>query len=70
MKDPIPYPGSPRWVKVLGIVALIAVLMVIVLLATRGPGGHGPGRHMQHSGGEDRPTETQLPSVENGAQRP
>lgn len=40
-----PYPGPPRWAKVLGIIALVAVLLLIILMLTRGPGGHGPGRH-------------------------
>jgi hypothetical protein len=36
--------GTPRWVKVFGIIALIvAVLLVVMLIAGRG--GHGPGRH-------------------------
>ncbi|HEX9350241.1 MAG TPA: hypothetical protein VF877_03095 [Gaiellaceae bacterium] len=35
--------GAPRWVKVLGIIALILVLLVVVLLIG---GNHGPGRHM------------------------
>jgi hypothetical protein len=34
-----PYPGTPRWVKVFGIIAL--VLLVVIMLLT----GHGPGRH-------------------------
>ncbi len=38
--------GTPRWVKVAAIVALVLVVMVLVmLLAGGGPGGHGPGRH-------------------------
>ena len=38
--------GAPRWVKVLGIIALVAVVLVVVLvLVGGGPGGHGPGRH-------------------------
>jgi len=36
--------GTPRWVKVLAIVALILVLLVVVMLLIS-PGGHGPGRH-------------------------
>lgn len=37
--------GTPRWVKVFGIVALLVALLVAILLLTVGPGGHGPGRH-------------------------
>jgi hypothetical protein len=46
MADPPPYPdtGTPRWVKVAGIVALALVLLFVVLILT-GRGGHGPGRH-------------------------
>ena len=32
-------PGTPRWVKVLGIVALAALLLVVLLLLV---GGHTP----------------------------
>ena len=37
-----PTPGTPRWVKVSGIIALVLVLVFLVLLLT---GNHGPGRH-------------------------
>ena len=37
-----PLSGAPRWVKLLGIVALVVVLLIVILLLT---GGHGPGRH-------------------------
>jgi len=37
--------GTPRWVKVFGIILGVLVLLVVILLFTRGPGGHGPGRH-------------------------
>ena len=47
MADPLPYPGTPRWVKVSGIVALVLVLLFVIMLltdpgatalvATRGP---------------------------------
>jgi hypothetical protein len=43
--------GTPRWVKVFGIIALVVVLLFVVLLLTRGP--HGPGRHI---GIDDRHT--------------
>jgi ABC-type transporter Mla subunit MlaD len=35
--------GTPRWVKVFGIVVLVLVLLVVVMLVIGG--GHGPGRH-------------------------
>ena len=35
------YPGTPRWVKVSGIIVIVVVLLVVVTLLT----GHGPGRH-------------------------
>ena len=34
--------GTPLWVKVFGIVALVFIVLLVVLLLT---GGHGPGRH-------------------------
>ena len=40
------YPGTPRWVKVFGVVIAVAVLLLVILMLTRGPGGHGPGRHL------------------------
>ena len=36
--------GAPRWVKVLGLVALVVIVLVIVILLAAG-GKHGPGRH-------------------------
>ena len=42
MPDPSPPPGTPRWVRTFGIVALIAIVLLIILLLA---GGHGPGRH-------------------------
>lgn len=36
--------STPRWVKVLGIIALIVVLLFVILLIVGG-GNHGPGRH-------------------------
>ncbi len=43
--DSEPTTRTPRWVKVFGIIALVIVLLIVVLLFTRGPGGHGPNRH-------------------------
>jgi hypothetical protein len=43
--------GTPRWVKVSGVVVIVVVaLLLIVMLAS---GGHGPGRHAVPSDGTD-----------------
>ena len=39
-----PYPGTPRWVKVFGIVVIVVVLLVVAAMFIGG-GEHGPGRH-------------------------
>ena len=39
------YPGTPRWVKVSGIIALILILLVVVVMLLGG-GEHGPMRHI------------------------
>jgi hypothetical protein len=39
--------GTPRWVKVFGIIALVGVLAFVIVLFTQGP--HRPG---MHGGGE------------------
>jgi len=35
--------GTPRWVKVFGIIALVLILMLVIMLIAGGD--HGPGRH-------------------------
>ncbi len=40
-------PAIPRWVKVLGAIALILLAMLVVLHLT----GHGFGGHSMHGGG-------------------
>jgi uncharacterized membrane protein len=50
MTDPSRYPDSKpsstlRWIRVVGIIALVVVLLVVVMLLIGGGGGHGPGRH-------------------------
>ena len=42
--DPRP-PSAPRWVKLLGIIAIVVVLLVIVILIAGGD-EHGPSRHL------------------------
>jgi hypothetical protein len=39
------YPGTPGWVKVLGVVAVVVVLFVVFALVTGFGGPHGPQRH-------------------------
>jgi hypothetical protein len=34
--------GTPRWVKVFGVILVVVVVLVVVLLVL---GGHGPSRH-------------------------
>ena len=43
--------GTPRWVKVFGIVALVVVLLFVILVLTGGGAGHGPSRHAQSDAG-------------------
>lgn len=61
--DPKSPPGTPRWVKVFGIIALALVLLFIVLQSIGG-GNHGPGRHL--------PSSNAPPSslTEDGVQQP
>jgi hypothetical protein len=38
-----PQPGTPRWVKVAAVIALVILVMLVVALLSGGK--HGPGRH-------------------------
>jgi uncharacterized cupredoxin-like copper-binding protein len=54
MADPPRHPDSkpyttPRWVKVMAIIAIVAIALGILLLTA---GGHGPGRHSGGGGGQ------------------
>jgi hypothetical protein len=42
---PDPYPGTPGWVKALGVLAVLVVLFVVFALVTGLGGPHGPQRH-------------------------
>jgi hypothetical protein len=57
-------PGTPLWVKVFGIVALVLVLLVIIMLFAGG-GSHGPGRHIPSSDAGNH-----IPLIAHGVQRP
>jgi hypothetical protein len=39
-----PPAGTPRWVKVFGLIALVVLVLFVVVLLVGG-GKHGPGRH-------------------------
>ena len=54
MADMPPY-STPRWVKIVGIIALVLVLLVGIMLLTGVGGDHGPGRHMPSGGAGDTP---------------
>ncbi len=47
--------GTPRWVKVSGIVALLLVVVFVVLKFTGLGGEHGPARHSPAGGSNDTP---------------
>ncbi len=59
------YPGTPRWMKVFGIIALVLILLVGIIMFTGIGGEHGPGRHMRSS---DPGSHT--PPIEHGVQQP
>ena len=40
----------PRWVKVLTAITVFVLLVFLILMVARGPGGHGPRRHMSLGG--------------------
>ena len=48
-----PAAGTPRWVKVFGLIALVLVVLFVVLLLT---GRHGPSRHSVGGGGDPHPS--------------
>jgi hypothetical protein len=48
--DPRSTEGTPRWVKVFGIVAIVVVVLFVVLLIVGVP--HNPGRHMGARAGQ------------------
>jgi hypothetical protein len=65
--DRPPYPGTPRWVKVFGIIGIVVVLLFVIMLLTD-PGRHGPGRHTRSGGpgGQKPPSSVK----EHGVQQP
>ena len=54
MADLPPY-STPRWVKIVGIITLVLVLLVGILMLTGVGGDHGPRRHLPSGGAGDTP---------------
>lgn len=53
MADREPTTSTPRWVKVVGLIAVVLLLLLgIIMLAG---GEHGPGRHTPSAGGHSLP---------------
>ena len=67
MADLPPY-STPRWVKIVGIVALLLVLLVGIMLLTGVGSDHGPGRHMPSggAGGHTPPPSVSRPHTISG----
>jgi hypothetical protein len=52
-----PAPGTPRWVKISGIIlGVLVLLFVLMLFLGGGPGGHGPWQHTSSSAGHEAPS--------------
>lgn len=58
MGDLPPYPGTPRWVKVSGIIVGALILLAVILILAGVGGPHGPGRHTSSgdAGGQAPPS--------------
>ena len=52
MADPPPYPGTPRWVKVSGMVVAVTALLVVMLIHA------GGGPHHSMPSADDRGAHT------------
>lgn len=61
--------GIPRWVKVSGALALIAVVALVFMLVVGG-GEHGPGRHTSEGAGQQAQPGSQIPSGASESQTP
>jgi hypothetical protein len=63
-------PGTPRWVKVFGLIALVVIVLFVVVTLIGG-GEHGPGRHTPAGGSGTRGGHTgPPPGFEHRDQQP
>jgi len=61
-------PGTPRWVKVFGIIALAAVVLVVILLLAGG--NHGPSRHSSSGDGAAQTPPSSVSRSEDAGRKP
>jgi hypothetical protein len=62
--------GTPRWVKVFGVVAFVVVVLFVVVMLIGG-GEHGPGRHTPGGGSDTSRVHTgPPPGFEHGTEQP
>lgn len=64
MADSPPYPGTPRWVKVSGSIAIVLAILFVILQIGGVIGRHGPGRHGGH--GDQAPEGHNPPGAHGG----
>ena len=72
MTDPSRYDDAeriPRWVKVVGVIAVVVALLVVVMLLIGCGGGHGPQRHGS-AGGATPPSSVTATAGVGGSTRP
>ena len=64
-------PGTPRWVKVFGIIVIVLVLLGGIIVFTGIGGEHGPSRHTPPggSGGQTRPSSVDGPAAWSASAR-
>jgi hypothetical protein len=63
-----PPTGTPRWVKVFGVVAIVVLVLFVVLLVFGGD--HGPSRHSGDPGGQALPASFTVSADGSGDARP
>jgi hypothetical protein len=49
-----PNTGTPRWVKLFGLVIVVVGVLFLILMFHDPGGGHGPRRHLRPDGSDQR----------------